>query len=288
MELQNKVAVITGAASGIGRGLAIALADKGCNLVLSDIASEKLEQLQSQVSTKVIIAGCDVTNTDSVSELVQTAYDNFESVDLVFANAGVMPTPVPMLDMSKEDLQWVFDVNVFGTWHVVQAFGKKLVEQSTPSQIIVTGSENSIAWPAPFTAAYNATKHAVLGMSGILRMELPEHVDIRVLCPGVVATGIATASASRPEKYGGPVASLFDGQEMPGMTAAEVANHTIKEIETSDDFIITTHYGVRYMAEERNLEVMQAFDRQTSEYEGWEQIDSRFLLKQAMEAAAEQ
>ena len=287
--LNGKTAVVTGGASGVGLGIARALAKEKCNVLVADIDLEGAEKAASELSALAIRAEavkCDVTNKADIDELCAQAWERFGSVELLFNNAGVMPKVAPFVDTSEDDLRWVFDVNVFGAWNVCQTFTRRFVEQGTPAHIVNTGSENSIASTTPFCAAYNATKHAVLGFSGILRMELPDFIKVSVLCPGVVSTGIAHAPNSRPDKYGGAQDSLFEGQVMPGMDPDDVGEQTIKRVKMGDFFILT-HHCIRYMVEERYDELMAAFDEQVAPYPGCEDIDSRQLLQKALEAQAE-
>ncbi len=280
-DLNNKVAVVTGGASGIGLSIAKALAAEGCHLVIADrdtAGVEKAAEEVSAVGVRAVAAACDVTNNADIESLCDRAWSEFGRVDILVNNAGVTPDPTPFVETDENTLRWVFEVNLFGSWKVCQAFTKRFLEQGTPAHIVNTGSENSIASPTPMTAAYNSTKHALLGYSGILRMELPDFIGISVLCPGVVSTNLMQSIHHRPTEFGGPGTSIFDGQVMPGMPAEEIGTRTVEGIKKGDFFIVT-HACVRYMVEERYNELLAAFDEQAPYYEGCEAYDTRAMMR---------
>lgn len=282
-ELNNKVAVITGGASGIGFAIASQLATEGCKLVIADRrgeqAKEAAEKLVASGATAIGVE-CDVTDPAQIESLCDKAWNSFEQVDLLFANAGVMAIPAPFLEAPLNEAKWQFDVNFFGTWNTVQAFSKRFSDQNSESHIVITGSENSICVPVPQMVAYNASKHALLGMAEMLRMELPEQIKISILCPGMVQTSLSSAAVDRDEKDGGPQADPFGGKMPFGMEPAQIAVHCIEQVK-KDAFYIVTHYSNKYMVEERYAELIDAFNEQTVEHEGWEQNDTRQILTAA-------
>ncbi len=285
-DLKDKVAVVTGGASGIGLGIGRALATEGCHVVVADVnlaAAEKAARELADTGVRTISVACDVTKQADIDKLCEQAWASFGHVDLLFNNAGVMPELQSLADTDEKNLRWVFEVNLFGAWNVCQAFTRRFIAQGTPAHIVNTGSENSIASPVPMTASYNATKHAVLGFSGILRMELPEFIQVSVLCPGAVSTNIATSTEQRPDEFGGPVSSPLGGEEMPGMDPDEIGRHTVERVKHGDFFIIT-HACVRYMVEERYTELLAAFDKQAPWYEGCESLDTRRMFEEAIKA----
>ena len=118
----------------------------------------------------------------------------------------------------------VLEVNLIGVWHGCAVFGRRFVDQGTPAHIVNTGSEHSLGVPHLRAGAYTASKHAVLGLSDVLRRELPDHVKVSVLCPGIVPSRLAEAARNRPERFGGPL-EPDDGPAMPadtGIPADEV------------------------------------------------------------------
>lgn len=290
-DLKNKIAVVTGGAGGIGYALAQALVAEGSTVVIVDrrgaeAASAAVKLAKS--GARVIGRACDVTDEQDLERLCDDVWAEFGRVDLVFCNAGVMADPAPFLETPMNVMRWMFEVNVFGSFNTLQAFGKRMVAQGGPAHIVITGSENSICLPVPMMLAYNASKHAMLGTADMLRRELPEEIKVSLLCPGMVKTGLSSAAKDREEKYGGPQEDPFGGQIPFGMEPEDIARHTIEQVK-NDAFYIVTHYSNRHMVEERYTELLAAFDEQTPEFEGWEAFDTRVAIGGilAEEAAAE-
>ena len=127
---------------------------------------------------------CDVTDKDQITALADKAWAHFGHVDILFNNAGVGVGLKPGDKTEDDDLRWVFEVNFFGNWNMCMEFLRRFKAQGSEAHICNTASENSIGWPMPFMSGYNASKAAVLGYTGMLRMELPEHITISLLCPG--------------------------------------------------------------------------------------------------------
>ena len=282
-DLKNKVAVITGGASGIGFALAAQLGKEGCRVVIADRRADEAEKAAEKLSAEGVQAegiACDVTAPTQIEALCDQAWQSFGQVDLLFANAGVMGVPGGFLEAPLNEARWMFDVNFFGTWNTVQAFSKRFANQDSESHIVITGSENSICVPVPQLVAYNASKHALLGMAEMLRMELPEQIKISILCPGMVKTALSSSAVDRDEKDGGPQADPFGGKMPFGMEPEQIAEHCIDQVK-KDAFYIVTHYSNKYMVEERYQELLGAFNTQTEEHEGWEQNDTRHILAAA-------
>jgi NAD(P)-dependent dehydrogenase (short-subunit alcohol dehydrogenase family) len=272
----GKAAVITGGASGIGLAIARALVAEGARVAIADINLEKAQAEAIAMGDAARAYRCDVTKTDDVAALADAAWAEFGRVDLLFNNAGVMPRAAPLIETAESDLRWVYEVNVFGAFWVLKTFAARMVGQVTPSHIVTTGSENSLCSLAPMMSAYNSAKHAVLGLNGILRMELPEHVGISLFCPGIVKTRLSAGVESKPEEFGGPEADLLGGMPI-GMEPEEAAWRCLQGVKRGDYFIVT-HYATRYLAEELCNEIMQAFDAQTEACEGWEEWDTRKMI----------
>lgn len=197
-----KTAVITGGASGIGLGIARALAATGAQVMIADVAGETLERL---VDEGFATHPCDVSDLARVEALADAAFARFETVDLLFNNAGINGPSGKLWDVDPDAARKHFDVNYWGVWNGARAFAPRLIEQSTPSAIYNTGSENSLFCAVPQTAAYISAKHGVLGMTESLREDLPSHVHAGTIIPGWVFTGIgpeAVMSRAMPvEEY---------------------------------------------------------------------------------------
>ncbi|MEE4193221.1 MAG: SDR family oxidoreductase [Halieaceae bacterium] len=279
---RDKVAVITGGASGIGLAIARALVAEGAKVVVADVNADASRAAAEALGDAARACRCDVTKRDDIVALADAAWAAFGRVDLLFNNAGVMPGIAPLTDASENDLRWVYEVNVFGAWNVCQVFVERLTAQGTPAHIVNTGSENSLCALGPMMAVYNSSKHAVLGFTDILRHELPDFIGISLLCPGVVKTNLSSSVELRPEQFGGPQDNQL-GSMAVGMEPEELAERCLAGVRRGDFFIVT-HYATRYMAEERCQEIMQAFDEQTEEYDGWREWDSRSMIMRALAA----
>ncbi len=252
MDFSDKTAVITGAASGIGRALAKKAADLSMRLVLSDIDVEPLEGLKTEMvdnGIDVITVVTDVSDAKSVAKLAELAFDTFGTVDLLFNNAGVMVTGMTWAHTVK-DWDWLMGVNFMGVVHGIQSFLPRMMAQGTPARIINTGSIAGLL-PSPTTSMYSASKHAVVSLSETLKYEMDlaqSQVGVSVICPGPVATQIADGDRSRPEEdrvQGGTQAAamkeeLKKGIAAAGMPPSQLADIVFEKI-TAKQFWIFPH-----------------------------------------------
>ena len=243
MEVEGKVAVITGGASGIGLGIAKALLEKRATVVLADVEESKAAAVAAALGkggASVVAIGCDVSSEQQVEELAGRAWSECGRVDLLFNNAGVGGGG-PLLDACSDDLHWLFSVNLFGVWYGCKAFGRRFREQGSRSWIVNTGSEHSLGVPHLFEGIYTATKHAVLGLSDVLRRELPPNIGISVLCPGIVASDFWASGKHRPANYGGPREGLdFSRSVMArGMDPLDIGRRAVAGVENEEFFIMT-------------------------------------------------
>ena len=275
MKVEGCRVVITGGASGIGLAIARQLADHGCQIVLADndaaalaVCADERDAFHSFV--------CDVTQQEALEGLADFSWSTLGGVDLVFANAGVGLPLRPLLDHREAHARWVMEVNYFGVWHTLQTFGPRLIRQGSQCQVVVTGSENSIAVPAPLLGAYNASKHAVLGLTETFDRETPDFLGVSLLCPALVATNIAASVARIPDEFGGPE-TLSGGGPALGFSPEQIAEHAIAGVEAGD-FYIFTHHCNRDMISERLSAQLNAIDRQTQPDDGSDACNTRSLL----------
>jgi len=198
-ELKGKVAVVTGAASGLGRAMALAFADEGMNVALGDVAdtSDVFAQVEargvSAVSLKV-----DVSRAQDVERFAQLVDRDLGGADVVCNNAGVSPLGAAW-EGSLGDWQWIIGVNLWGVIHGVRSFVPRLMAKGA-GHVVNTASVAGIINP-PGSGAYNVTKHAVVALSETLHHDLRERgsaVGVSVLCPAYVPTGIADSERNRP------------------------------------------------------------------------------------------
>lgn len=264
MEITGKVAVVTGGGSGIGRGIARALAARGADVVVADVDAARARDVASELArsgVRSIGVACDVTERGSVEALAERAWTELGHVEILCNNAGV-GTLAPIADIPLRDAEWIFAVNFWGVLHGCQVFVPRFIAAGRPAHIVNTGSEHSLGVPFPGMGIYTASKHAVLGLSDVLRRELADDgIGVSILCPGVVRTDIWNAGRSRQERFGGPqqspaqFARLFD----TGMDPDDVGRLVATGIQAGDFFILS-HRDVRKVAEARSRDVLAAFD----------------------------
>jgi NAD(P)-dependent dehydrogenase (short-subunit alcohol dehydrogenase family) len=278
------VAVVTGAGSGIGRGIARALAAAGTDVVVADVDADAAATVASELRSGAGGAGdarsmdvvCDVSDRGSVEALAERAWSELGHVDILVNNAGVFPGVRRCIDIEENDARWVMDVNLFGTWYGCSVFGQRFVAQGTDAYIVNVASENSLGVPHTGAAFYTASKHAVLGLSDVLRGELPPFIGVSVVCPGMVSTNLTQSGRLRPERFGGPKQAR--GGVSMGMDPDEVGRRTVDGIRRGE-FYIVTHPPVRELVEERAAELLAAFDAQAPRYDGDEELDTRAVMR---------
>ena len=201
-ELAGKVAVVTGAASGIGLALSRALSAEGMKVVLADIEDAALDAAVAGFpdGAEVLAVHCDVSDPAAVDALRDAAVERFGTVHVVANNAGVS-TGGPVWSHTPEDWEWVLGVNLYGVVNGVRSFAPLLIEQGE-GHIVNTASMAGLSSP-PFMGVYNVSKHAVVTLSetlfGDLALAGAEGVGVSVLCPGWVQTRIHEAARNRPD-----------------------------------------------------------------------------------------
>lgn len=207
-DFNNKVAVITGGASGVGRALALQLAQQGAKVLIADIERKALEKTVGELlETGSDCSGqiADVTSADSMAELARTAFERYGEVHLVFANAGVgTGEGGNMWEYDLNDWEWGFRVNTWGLIHTINAFMPRLVEQNQEAHFVVTGSGNGAFLMLPNTPIYTASKAATQAITENLHFQLQalqSPVKVSALFPGphVVNTGIFNSERNRPQ-----------------------------------------------------------------------------------------
>lgn len=285
MDINNKTAVVTGGGNGIGKALCTALAEAGANVVIADIELDAAEAVKAEISAtgaRCLALAVDVTDEGSVTRMRDAAQEAFGSVDLLVNNAGVMHPTKPLFETTSADLEWVMSVNVGGVMNGIRSFVPLFIEQGTPAWILNTASEHSLGVPHLGGGLYTASKHAVLGLSDVLRRELPEHIGVSVLCPGIVGTTLWKASERRQDRYGGAEAgSEQAGAAMQhiGMPVEDVAEATIRGLEEENFFIVTHPHAVEF-GKSRWDEIESVFATQAPRFEGDEKYDLNLVLKQ--------
>ncbi len=201
-EFKGKVAVITGAASGIGRAIAERCSDEGMKLVLADINEANLAAAEAELKSRgaaVLAARTDVSNRSDVERLARETLQAFGAVHLLFNNAGVGAGGSPW-EATWNDWEWVIGVNLWGVIHGVKVFMPLMLAQNAECHIINTASAAGLVVGGS-SAPYSVTKHGVIALSESLYLALQRRkalVKVSVLCPGLVRTNIINTEENRP------------------------------------------------------------------------------------------
>src|SRR5688572_2191070 len=200
-DLKGKVAVVTGAASGLGRSMALAFAAEGMHVALGDVDAGNLSQVENEARSKgarTFTMRLDVSRAQDVEAFRDQAMSELGGIHLVCNNAGVSPLGAAW-ESSVADWQWILGVNLWGVIHGVRAFTPHLIAQNE-GHIVNTASVSGLISP-PGSSAYNVTKHAVVALSETLHHDLRERnsaVGVSVLCPAYVPTRITESERNRP------------------------------------------------------------------------------------------
>ncbi|MFE9320757.1 SDR family NAD(P)-dependent oxidoreductase [Nocardia sp. NPDC006982] len=203
--VDSAVAVVTGAAGGLGYGLAASLVSRGMSVVIADIDGDALASAEERLRAEgadVLAVRTDVTKAESVMELSARTFDRFGRVDVVCLNAGVSMRGRAW-ELSISDWRWVYDVNVFGVVHGIRAFVPALLEAGT-GHVLITASNSAVTTLAAL-APYVSSKHAVVAVAETLQHDVREvgsDVGVSVVLPGAIRSGMADALRHRPADYG--------------------------------------------------------------------------------------
>jgi NAD(P)-dependent dehydrogenase (short-subunit alcohol dehydrogenase family) len=206
-ELSDKVCVVTGGGSGIGRAMAHRFAAAGMRIAVADIEAGALKGVVDELGggDRVLGVDCDVRLADDVDRLRDLTIERFGAAHIICLNAGVAPI-APLLQTSADAWRWVVDVNLMGVAYGVSAFGPLLAAQDD-GHIVCTASSAGLI-DAPSLGAYSATKHAVVGLAAALRRELDgTGVGVTVVCPGLVNTKIFESERNVPTGMADPNAN---------------------------------------------------------------------------------
>lgn len=188
-QLQNKVAIITGAAGGFGEGIARLFAAEGARVLIADLNAERAAEVAASIGAGAHAIGCDVSKADQVQAAVAACVAAFGAPDIVVNNAGTTHRNQPMLDVDEATFDRVFNVNVKSIYHMAQAV-VPLMRARGQGSIINIGSTAGIR-PRPGLTWYNASKGAVNLLSKSMAAELgPDQIRVNAICPVMGATGL--------------------------------------------------------------------------------------------------
>jgi NAD(P)-dependent dehydrogenase (short-subunit alcohol dehydrogenase family) len=201
-DFKNKVAVITGAASGIGQGLAERCAKEGMKVVISDVDEKRLRRLERKLNregAQVLSVSADVSKASDVEDIAKKTLEMFGEVHLLFNNAGIA-LPNLTWEYNLNDWEQVLGVNLWGVLHGIHTFIPIMLKQGNECHIVNTSSIEGIISNGVGGATYGVCKHALVHLTERLALELEENgpnIKVSVLCPGFVKTNIFLSALSR-------------------------------------------------------------------------------------------
>ena len=257
----GKLAVVTGAASGVGLAISTALAKEGAKVILTDIEASSLEAAAKALtdeSLDVYFKVADVSSPDSMMELADWCASEHGPVHLLFNNAGVAPAELlPIWETKPNDWQWAYSVNVMGVLHGIQAFVPGMLAHGQASRVINTCSGNGAFINLPSTPIYTSSKASVSSITEVLKLQLEQaesSVKVSILFPGphTVRTKLFSAERNRSEELARdpnapvhPISSVEDmlemmssmGIEMETTEPEEVASFCLGEIKKGNYWI---------------------------------------------------
>lgn len=270
-ELRDKVAFITGGASGLGLGMAKAFGREGMKVMIADIEQAALtravqELKDSQVRAEGVL--CDVSSRGALREAALKTIATFGKVHVVCNNAGV-GAGGPMGSYDERDWQWSIDVNLFGVVHGMEVFAPLIESHGEGGHFVNTAS--MAGWlGVPNMEPYCASKFAVVAMSEGWAMQLnPKNIGVSILCPGFVQTRIHESQRNKPARYGSAEnVQLGLGQSREqaaalvnsGIPVEPVANRVVEAIRDNDLYVFT-HVEYRPLVEMRMMQALAAFDK---------------------------
>ena len=242
----DKLAVVTGGASGVGYAIGEALAKEGAKVILTDIESKSLEESAARLSNNslnVHFKVADVSSPVSMTELANWCDKEHGPVHLLFNNAGVAPAELlPIWETKPNDWQWAYGVNVMGVLHGIQAFVPLMLAHGQEARVINTCSGNGAFINLPSTPIYTSSKASVSSISEVLKLQLEQaeaNVKVSILFPGphTVRTKLFSAERNRPEELARdpnapehPISSVEDMVEMMSNMGIDIETTEPEEV----------------------------------------------------------
>jgi len=265
--LKGKVAAITGAASGLGRAMALAFAREGMDVALADVDMKSLSSVAEEarrLGARVILSHTDVSKSEDVDQFAEKTVNELGAVHLVCNNAGVSPLGA-VWENTVDEWRWILGVNLWGVIHGVRAFAPRLLAQGE-GHIVNTASVAGLICPSG-SGAYNVTKHAVVALSETLHHDLRERgaaIGVSVLCPAYVPTGIAESERNRPgdvrasQKSGATLAreAMLKKAVASGRLSADDVASAVVDAVKKDRFYVLTHPRIKGAIRARTEDIL--------------------------------
>lgn len=249
-EFKDKVAVVTGAASGIGLGLARHCANEGMRVVMADLNENQLQSLAKVIvadGARAIAVTTDVSSAKALEVLADAAYSEFGQVDLLVNNAGVLISGYSW-ERSIEDWHWILNINLMGVVHGLHSFVPRMLAQNSPGHIVNTSSLAGLL-AAPLMGPYTVSKQAVVALTETLHYELASldaQLKTSVLCPGPISTAIVDSGTGRKlnsqisDEANKLLVEFLSSGISEGMSPADCAKKVFQAIR-DEQFWIFTH-----------------------------------------------
>jgi NAD(P)-dependent dehydrogenase (short-subunit alcohol dehydrogenase family) len=279
-DFKNKVAVITGAGSGIGRSLAIKSIQEGMKVVIADINEKNLERVSRKIKRlggEVLVIKTDVSKSNDVKYLAKKTLEHFGTINLLFNNAGVA-IPRFAWEYTLKDWEWILGVNLWGVIHSIRIFVPIMLDRGIKGYIVNTASIEGLGSRNPGGATYSVSKNGVVALSEVLRNNLEEigaKIKVSVLCPGLVDTKIFASELNRPNEYKDKILEPIDIHdrdrevqiyrkviaEAPMISPNQVADIVFQAIR-EEKFYILTHKQdfLKNLIKMRMETILRAFD----------------------------
>jgi NAD(P)-dependent dehydrogenase (short-subunit alcohol dehydrogenase family) len=275
-DFAGKVAVITGAASGIGWGVSRACMRAGMAVAMCDIRADKLKQAVEEVKPlgqgRVLGIVADVSKRESVEQAAEQIEREFGKIHFVHNNAGVVLRGLLMEEVTDEAWNWVLGVNLYGVIHGIQAFVPRIKRHGEGGHVVNTASMAGLQVGDRKTGVYAASKFAVVALSDALQRDLKDtNIGVSVLTPAAVSTEIyASSTANRPSlKDANPFADT-PADIAGGLHPDEVGRRVLDGVRAGQFYLIT-HPETRSWIEQRHQRIMDAYDYA----EKWERENQR-------------
>jgi NAD(P)-dependent dehydrogenase (short-subunit alcohol dehydrogenase family) len=263
-DLEGAVAVVTGAASGIGEGLARAFSAEGMRLVLADVELAPAAALAAELAETgppALAVHCDVSDPRAIRSLADRAYAEHGQVNVLCNNAGVCQGG-PIHEMTADDWQWILSVNLQGVIQGCREFVPRMAAQVGPAHIVNTASVGGFVSGGEL-GMYSTTKYALVGYSEALAQDVaPLGIGVSLLCPGWTDTKLGDAARNRPPELGRAPArmdAIVPGMAQ-GMSPVEVGRRAVRGIREGALYVFT-HTDLRPVVAHRFEAVLAAMDR---------------------------
>ena len=268
--LKDRVAVVTGAASGIGLAMVERFAAEGMKVVMADVEAAALDQAAAAVRAKapaVLAVRVDVSSAEDVERLARETYTEFGAAHVVCNNAGVAVLGAAH-EHSLADWQWVMGVNLWGVIHGVRSFVPRMLAGGDEGHVVNTASMAGLTTSA-YMSVYDVTKHGVVALSEAMYKEFEATgapLGVSVVCPGLIDTNIMRSARNRPEELdeegkAGPAAQAF-GEALAsrlagGYPPSEVASQVVDGIREKRFYVVPAQPEIKQGAFVRAQDIIE-------------------------------